>query len=367
MEQYTYKTEEYYARRTCTEKEQMLKRRGKPLDPEQTLYLHVLRVLPDAPCCVVQLLHGMCEHIERYLSFAEYLASHGIAVVMHDLRGYGKSILPGYFSGHCGAQALELLHSDIDVVYASFFCPVPENGHMDVSLDALPTVDPLPRFLLGFSMGALAAGHYMAENDARLSGVMLAGLPHRETFAPLALAGIRFLNLFHEDYFRPLWLGLYSISRYNRYFPDEEGELCWLSEDSEDQQGLELECGFGVSQAISMYRFLLMLVRETYRPADWEVQRRDLPIWLFSGEEDPIAGGRKWTLDSEHFLTDIGYRHVDNRLFPHHRHEIFHDKTRLPVWQETVETFLRVVESETKRLDALRDTENAAYTPVFPA
>ena len=40
---------------------------------------------------VLQLSHGMTEHIERYKSFSEYLCSEGIAVVGFDLRGHGRN------------------------------------------------------------------------------------------------------------------------------------------------------------------------------------------------------------------------------------------------------------------------------------
>ena len=43
-----------------------------------------LAYLPEGePRAMVQLCHGMCEHKERYDSFARYLASHGFAVCIN--------------------------------------------------------------------------------------------------------------------------------------------------------------------------------------------------------------------------------------------------------------------------------------------
>ena len=39
---------------------------------------------------VLQIVHGMEEHKERYYSFAEYLSENGITVVVGDLRGHGE-------------------------------------------------------------------------------------------------------------------------------------------------------------------------------------------------------------------------------------------------------------------------------------
>ena len=40
---------------------------------------------------VLQIAHGMTEHMGRYEAFAEYLVSQGIAVAGFDLRGHGKN------------------------------------------------------------------------------------------------------------------------------------------------------------------------------------------------------------------------------------------------------------------------------------
>ncbi len=39
---------------------------------------------------VVQIAHGMAEHIDRYDSFANYLTDAGIEVYGHSHRGHGK-------------------------------------------------------------------------------------------------------------------------------------------------------------------------------------------------------------------------------------------------------------------------------------
>ena len=45
----------------------------------------------DEPGAVVKIIHGMQEHQERYLPFAEYLQAAGYTVVTADLRGHGRN------------------------------------------------------------------------------------------------------------------------------------------------------------------------------------------------------------------------------------------------------------------------------------
>lgn len=44
------------------------------------------------PRGIVQLVHGMCEHKERYYPFMEFLSENGYVCVIHDHRGHGGSV-----------------------------------------------------------------------------------------------------------------------------------------------------------------------------------------------------------------------------------------------------------------------------------
>ena len=47
--------------------------------------------MPDGKVkAVLQITHGMTEHMGRYEAFAEYLCPMGIAVAGFDLRGHGR-------------------------------------------------------------------------------------------------------------------------------------------------------------------------------------------------------------------------------------------------------------------------------------
>ena len=58
------------------------------------LEISIMAVLPDQKPyrAVIQLVHGMSEHKERYLPFMKFLAKQGYVTVIHDHRGHGKSV-----------------------------------------------------------------------------------------------------------------------------------------------------------------------------------------------------------------------------------------------------------------------------------
>lgn len=59
---------------------------------------------------VIQILHGMAEHIARYDAFASYLCGQGFAVFANDHVGHGKSAKSdeelGYFGEENGLEGL---------------------------------------------------------------------------------------------------------------------------------------------------------------------------------------------------------------------------------------------------------------------
>ena len=52
-----------------------------------------LRVPSGGPRGILQLVHGMAEHRERYHDFMDYCAERGFVVVIHDHRGHGASVV----------------------------------------------------------------------------------------------------------------------------------------------------------------------------------------------------------------------------------------------------------------------------------
>ncbi len=55
--------------------------------------LSLLATVPaEAPKAVVQFVHGMAEHKERYLPVMEFLSGKGFVCVINDLRGHGESV-----------------------------------------------------------------------------------------------------------------------------------------------------------------------------------------------------------------------------------------------------------------------------------
>ena len=62
-------------------------------DGKSTIHYYVWEPAGE-PAAILQITHGMAEHMLRYEPFAEYLNSFGILVCGHDHIGHGRSAAP---------------------------------------------------------------------------------------------------------------------------------------------------------------------------------------------------------------------------------------------------------------------------------
>ena len=93
---------------------------------------------PDGPpCMILQITHGMTEHIGRYAELAEEMAAYGIAVAGFDLRGHG---LNGgdQVCASFGKNGWSYSLHDMHLFYLELESRFPDTPH----------------FMLGFSLGS---------------------------------------------------------------------------------------------------------------------------------------------------------------------------------------------------------------------
>ena len=117
------------------------------------LEISVMALIPDKKPyrAVVQLVHGMSEHKERYIPFMQYLAKLGYVVVIHDHRGHGKSVKHQDDLGFTYGGGAQAMLQDIRTVNRKIHAYYPE----------------LPLILMGHSMGSLAVRAFVAEQLCR--------------------------------------------------------------------------------------------------------------------------------------------------------------------------------------------------------
>lgn len=277
----------------------------------------------DCPRAVLQIVHGMAEHKERYEPFMDFLAEHGIVSVIDDHRGHGASVADPSDLGYFGENGADALLSDLHQITETAKAEYPG----------------LPVFLLGHSMGALAVRALIQQYGADFKGLIVSGNPGYSSFAPTAVkiaqkaqkkdqhARSRFLTL---GIFVPFILG--SGSFYSRN--------AWISTDRKVVEAYDADplCGFEF-YANGYEALMNLMIRACAKDAP--APNPALPVLFLSGEKDPCMAGKGRLFEAAELLKQAGYTDVDVKLYPGMRHEILNEPEKQTVYRDMLDAVNR--------------------------
>lgn len=286
--------------------------------PFENENLHCIQWLPEGEAvCVLQIVHGMVEYIDRYDEFAAYLCERGIAVVGHDHPGHGltapDSDSLGYINEKDGSLRL--------VGAASRVC--------NYIKETFPT---LKNFILGHSMGSFVVRRFITSMSDRVSGAVIVGTgepPRAALVAGKALATL-IGKLFGFKHRSKLLTNI-SFAGYNSRFPKEDGNHAWISSDRDIVAKYDADpfCSYTFTAGgfLALYDTLLFLSKRT----DTEKIRKDLPILIAAGDEDPVGEYGRVPRAYCDFCRSLGISDVSLLAYENQRHEIINEKERATV------------------------------------
>lgn len=269
------------------------------------------------PRAVVQLVHGMSEYILRYSPMAEALCGMGFAVCGEDHLGHGQSMIdgiPGYF-GKKGA-----------------YRTVVEDIH-EMTLLAKQEFPGLPVFLLGHSMGSFLSRYYATVYGGELAGLILSGTGGTNPLAGIGGAVCSVVGFFRGERNYSKMIEKLSTGDFNSHFSDDANGTDWLTRDEEEQRKYREDPHCGVPFKIGGYRELAYLVKSVSGRQWADRMPKDLPVFLYSGEKDPVGGFGKGVTEVYDLLQSAGVTDVTLTLYAGGRHEMHHELNREEVFE----------------------------------
>lgn len=273
---------------------------------------------------VVQISHGMSEHIDRYLPFFRFLANEGFVVCGNDHLGHGKSCPDssrlGFFAPEKGYQYLI------------------EDLHL-VSLELKKRYPDLPFFLFGHSMGSMIVRLYLSKYSSLLTGVVICGTagPNPASKAGMLLCRqvISSKGMMH----RSQKLKQLIFGSYNNRFSHPKNDCAWLSRDEQmvDAYRKDPLCNFPFTAAA--YLDLLSLQYYSNTRLWYQTLDPNLPMLLISGSMDPVGNYGKGVTAIEKQLRRVGVRDLTMWLYPDARHELLNETNRDEVMRDVLSWF----------------------------
>jgi alpha-beta hydrolase superfamily lysophospholipase len=250
------------------------------------------------PRGIVQLAHGMGEHVLRYGPLAHALTARGYLVVGQDHRGHGASAASDAELGAIGPHGWTELVHDIHLL-----------------ADLLHREHPgLPLAMVAHSMGSFATQQYLLEHSDEVSAVALTGTAVLDLIEPAL------------DLTQPL-----SLAVFNAAFEPARTDFDWLSRDEAQVDAYLADplCGFGLD--MDGTKAMFAAARPLADPGAVAAIRTDLPLYVAVGEQDPVNG----QLALVHALIEryrtAGLDNITLRTYPGARHEVFNETNRAEV------------------------------------
>lgn len=283
--------------------------------------IHALKCVPDGkPRAVVQIAHGIAEHIDRYRPFMEFLADNGFVAAGNDHLGHGKSIrVPeeqGFFAEKDGWWRVV---DDMDKLHDIMSKEYPE----------------LPYVLFGHSMGSFLTRTYLIKHPDKYDGVILSGTGHQSPALVLggnaAASVMAKLNGAMGDGTK---LDSLAFGSYLSKIENPRTKFDWLSRDAEqvDKYIADPLCGF--VGKIGLYRDMMQGIKFITDKKNIAQMNKEKPVYFMSGDGDPVGDYGKGVECAYKAFCDAGLHDVFMRLYPGGRHEMLNETNKEQVYQD---------------------------------
>lgn len=270
------------------------------------------------PRAVVQLVHGIAEHIGRYDHFARYLTEHGFAVCADDHMGHGLSVekggVYGYFSGGwmAAVEDEKRLMEEMKARFAG-----------------------VPYIILGHSMGSFLLRTFLYTYPGALDGAIISGTGWE---AGLTLkAGLALCRLEERRLGQTGYSGLLKkmmFGAYNKSFQPNRTPNDWICSDEAvvDAYTQDELCGFDVT--VGLARDMLGGMQLNQRAENLAKMDKALPVLFVSGMQDPVGAMGAGVLKCIDAFKRAGLKSITIHLYPEGRHEMLNETNRTEVYAD---------------------------------
>lgn len=270
------------------------------------------------PKGIVQISHGMAEHKERYFDFMKFLSENGYICVIHDHRGHGKSIKDKKDLGYFYTEDETFIVDDLYEVTKYIKEKYPN----------------LEMNLFSHSMGTLVARNYLKKYDGEINKIILCGPPTENKLSSVGIVIAKVLNIFYAKNKPNKILNQMTFGSFNNGLEIDNAWICANEETVKEYNNDEL-CGyiFTTNGFINLYK----LMKEAFSKQGWNVQNKELKIFIIAGKDDPVIQNEKKFKALEEFIKKLGYENVNSKLYQKMRHEILNEKNKKIVYNDILD------------------------------
>ncbi len=276
---------------------------------------------PDTePKGVVQIAHGIAEHIERYDDFMRFLAENAYVAVGNDHLGHGKTAARlderGIFAEQDGwnyvVEDMKALRDRI------------REDYHDV-----------PYIFFGHSMGSFLTRTYMIRFPDQYDAAILSGTGQQSAaLINAGYLGAQLITALKGPHASGKALNDMAFGSYCKRIENPRTDFDWLSRDEETVNKYIADplCGFVCK--CSLYRDMMGGLKFLTDQRNIDRMNKDAPVYFMSGAEDPVGDYGEGVEKAYKAFCRAGLTDVTIRLYPGGRHEMLNETNRENVMRD---------------------------------
>ena len=273
--------------------------------------VHTLKGLiylpPGKPLGIFHLVHGMTEYIGRYDSLLSLIASAGYIACGFDNLGHGKTAEREELGFIAEKDGYKYLVDDVMIFGNSVKKDYPD----------------IPYYLFGHSMGSFIVRLTAEKYKDDIDKLIICGTGGPNPAAGIGILLIDLISVSKGKRGYSVFIENMAFGSYNKRFKGD-GKYEWLTKDEKIKEAYKNDplCTFRFT--LSALKDLVTLNRLCNRRAWFKNMRKDMPILLISGAEDPVGDYGKGVTAVYKALKKNGCD-VSLHLYENCRHEIHND------------------------------------------
>lgn len=278
--------------------------------------IHAIEWIPSGKVTgILQICHGMAEHIDRYHEFAEFLTGHGFYVVGHDHLGHGQSVTAPEKYG--------------------FFHETEGNAYVIADIQQLrmkteKRYPGIPYFMLGHSMGSFLLRQYLGLYSGGLSGAIIMGTGEQPDIVLRAGKFVcKLIAMMKGWAYRSKLVHGFAAGAYEKKLG-----MGWLSKNEENVKRYSEDPMCGFMFTVNGYYHMFSGMAKMNAQEKEEKASKNLPLFFVAGKEDPVGNCGKGVENVFQMYKECGYKDVEMKLYENDRHEILNEDDKRVVFED---------------------------------
>ena len=272
---------------------------------------------------IFHIVHGMTEHIERYDTLMSHMAQNGYVAFGYDHLGHGKTARDDSELGFIAHKnGWKYLVQDVNV-----FGKIVSNLYPQK-----------PIYLFGHSMGSFIVRLAAQSFGDMYEKLIICGTGGKN---PLSTTGIMLTKIIGsikgQKYISNLIINM-AFGSYNKRF-EGNSKYDWLTKELETIEKYKDDKFCTFKFTVSAMRDLISLNHICNKKSWYKEIRKDLPIFIISGSDDPVGNYGKGVKQVYNGLLKRD-ANVKLKLYENCRHEILNDTCRNEVLSDIL-NFIR--------------------------